>query len=58
MALPDPNGTGLVALMQEYEIPLTMANWLALEFPGGPPPEGWQNDLDVPEEIQDAPSPR
>jgi len=54
MTSTTPSGSTLVDVMRKYGIPLTMANWLGLEFPDGPPPEGWQNDLDVPEEIQDA----
>ena len=38
--------------MQKYGIPITKKNWLEFIYPDGPPPEGWQNEEEIPVEFQ------
>ena len=39
-----------VRLMQKYKIPVTLKNWMEIVFPDGAP-EGWEHDLDLPDEL-------
>jgi hypothetical protein len=51
-SLPSDGSTPEIKAMKRNNIPLTLENWLDFIYPNGVPND-WQQELDVPEELQD-----
>jgi hypothetical protein len=41
-----------ISSMKRFNIPVTLQNWLDFIYPDGAP-ENWQQEIDVPEELQE-----